>query len=154
MEMTGVDYPFSLGSKGKNKLTKQGGTCKRWINVNHVNWQKPSWKLKECQVFLIDRSLGDKKFTYFTSDIGAMTEDYDPLLNMKMYDLVPCKSPVFDIDSKPTEDIEKLYEWSRIQPIARPIDNNPLENTPMIPYASYLLVPFLYFYLIKEKDNL
>jgi len=112
MEAYGVKYPFLLGVNNKNSLDKKGGMVKngRWVNVNHEDWSNPNWKQVSCKATLIDRSLGKGKFTLFESDVAAMTVYEDPVLNMVMYDMVPAKSPVFDMNQPPSQDIEKSYQ--------------------------------------------
>ena len=112
MEMIGIAYPFSLGSGNKNKLQKQGSIVKRWININHEDWDFPVWKMAKCKANLVDRSLGPKKYAYLESDIAVMTEYEDPILNMIIYDLVPCKSAAFDTKVKPPNDLNLVYDWT------------------------------------------
>ena len=126
MELIGVAYPFSLGVRGKNKLQKQGGYCKRWVNINHADWSNPVWQKVVCKASLVDRSLGPKKYAYLETEIAVMTEYEDPVLNMITYDLVPCKSVAFDLSAPPPLDINLVYEWATL-------DNIAIWNEPPLP---------------------
>lgn len=150
MEAYGVKYPFLLGVNNKNSLDKKGGNVKkgRWINVNHEDWSNPNWKQVSCRATLIDRSLGKGKFTLFETDVAAMTVYEDPVLNMVMYDMVPAKSPVFDMNQPPSQDITKSYEFpvlditmvqeeNRIPPYAT---DKPYEVLPLQNFNSFLLI--------------
>ena len=159
MEIMGVSYPFSLGTTTKNKLPKQGGFCKRWVNINHDDWSAPVWKLALCKATLVDRSLVPKKYAYFDSDIAVMTEYEDPLLNMIIYDLAPAKSAVFNIQNQPPLNIELAYNWTSIGAINIQLNNKiPMIRNPIYPALGVGGVIFFTQYLMsilnRAKDNL
>ena len=117
MLITGLKYPIALGRNGKNFLTKEGGDVVRgrWININHDNWEEPIWKKTQCTGTIVDRSLGNKPYTQYDTDLAVFTEYEDPSLKMVSYDLVPLKSPVFDMASPPPQNIRESYDWLTIE---------------------------------------
>tara|TARA_R110000824_G_scaffold21222_2_gene79390 strand:+ start:267 stop:746 length:480 start_codon:yes stop_codon:yes gene_type:complete len=159
MEIPGMKYPFSLGVRGKNKLERQGGQSKRWVNVNHSDWSEPTWSKVSCKANLVDRSLGPKKYAYFDTDIAVMTEYEDPVLNMIIYDLAPAKSALFDLDAPPQQNIEQLYDWATIDAINIAIPNriNRVEN-PLYPISAIGGILYFAHYIRKlrrsPRDNL
>jgi len=159
MEIRGVSYPFTLGSNNKNSLPKQGGYCKRWININHDDWSAPVWKIALCKATLVDRSLGPKKYAYFATDIAVMTEYEDPKLNMVIYDLAPAKSVVFDTQIKPPQSIEIAYDWSVIGGLDIALIDTPnLVRNPLYPVLGIggflFAAQFLRNIISTPKDNL
>lgn len=136
MELFGASYPFTLGSENLNSLDKPGGNVKkgRWINVNHDDWSNPNWKVVACEGRLIDRTTSNAKYTLFDTDVAVMTYYADPVLNMMIYDMVPAKSPLFDISERPPDDMEACYDWPifEVNPmIERPYVPRPIELAPL-----------------------
>ncbi len=159
MEIMGVSYPFPLGTTTKNKLPKQGGNCKRWVNINHDDWSAPVWKLVLCKANLVDRSLGPKKYAYFDSDIAVMTEYEDPTLNMIIYDLAPAKSVVFNIQNQPPLDIELAYNWTTLDALNIQLnDNLPTIRNPIYPMLGVgglmFIAQLVRSTFNRDKDNL
>lgn len=162
MELFGASYPFPLGIENKNSLQKAGGKVKggRWVNVNHDDWSNPNWKVVPCEGRLVDRTTTAAKYTLFDTDVAVMTYYADPLLNMMVYDMVPAKSPLFDVDQRPPEDMEACYDWPvfEVNPvIQRPYFPQPMEVMP----ANFFIVGIgavisaIYFANEKKKkDNL
>ena len=136
MELFGASYPFTLGSENLNSLDKPGGSVKkgRWVNVNHGDWSNPNWKVVACEGRLIDRTTSNAKYTLFDTDVAVMTYDADPVLNMMIYDMVPAKSPLFDMNKRPPDDMEACYDWPifEVNPIIeRPYVPRPIELAPL-----------------------
>ena len=136
MELFGASYPFTLGGENLNSLDKPGGNVKkgRWINVNHDDWSNPNWKVVACEGRLIDRTTSNAKYTLFDTDVAVMTYYADPVLNMMIYDMVPAKSPLFDISKRPPDDMEACYDWPifEVNPmIERPYVPRPIELAPL-----------------------
>ena len=117
MLITGLKYPIALGKDGKNFLMKEGGDVVRgrWININHENWEEPIWKKTQCTARIVDRSLGNKPYTQYDTDLAVFTEYEDLSLGMVSYDLALLKSPVFDMASPPPQNIRESYDWLTIE---------------------------------------
>ena len=114
MELYGATYPYPLGRSGKNSLTKKGSftALGRWVNVNHEDWSNPEWARVQCTGYLVDRSLGPKRYAEYDTDVAVMTEYEDPVLNMMVYDMVPAKSMLFDMEEQPPNNLDANYDWA------------------------------------------
>lgn len=141
-------YPCVLGATQKNQLMKMGGRVKqgRWVNLNHMDWSNPKWAVvEECNGWVVDRSIGGKDYSLYQTDYAVMTYYMDPVLEMPVYDMLPINSPLFDVNQKPSNDLEELYSFVTVEGIpnipARGI--RPMFPLPMlgVALAALLLVP-------------
>ena len=150
-----IAYPIKLGLQQKNILNSNGDIVHmgRWINTNQMDWQKPKWSLvTQCWGWVIDRAVGGKKYSLFESDAAIMTLYFDPVEEMPIYDMLPLKSPLFDMGKQPTGSLEDLYGFATVEGIGdihlqdiRPIAPIPLLGSIV---AALLLIPTV---LAKDK---
>lgn len=111
MEVETGYYPILLGTTLKNKL--KGAEDKiqrgRWVNLNSENYDKKAkWVKVEAIGSIVDRSLGGRKHAIVTDELAIFSYYPNPELEMICFDLLPIRSPLFDMHKQPSKD-DDLY---------------------------------------------
>tara|TARA_R110002020_G_scaffold161643_4_gene346936 strand:- start:1785 stop:2282 length:498 start_codon:yes stop_codon:yes gene_type:complete len=116
-----VKFPASLGRFKKNKLKEQGGVITQgmWVNLNAENYgSPPRWKKTTAIGSIVDRSIGYQQWGNDYGEMAIFCHYPNPELEMMMFSLESVDSPLFDMDTQPTQSRERRL-LSQINP---PID--------------------------------
>jgi len=111
MEVETGYYPILLGTTHKNKLNGAERKIQRgrWINLNSENYGKQAkWAKVEAIGSIVDRSLGGRKHAIVTDELAIFSYYPNPELEMICFDLLPVRSPLFDMHKQPSKD-DDLY---------------------------------------------
>ena len=123
MEVNDETYPILLGKTLQNKLNGPEEKIKsgRWVNLNSENYgKKPKWAKVEAIGSIVDRSIGGRKHAVTNNELAIFSYYPNPELEMICFDLLPVRSPLFDMHNEPSPN-DDLYGEKTAYIITPPI---------------------------------
>ncbi len=143
-------YPIFLGLKLDNRLNQPDGKIQkgRWVNLNSEDYDEESkWVKVPAVGAIVDRSLGGRKHAILKDELAIFSYYPHPKLEMMCFDLLPVRSPIFDMYESPSKDEDPAEELqlTPIKPKSRRLVSRPTllpssHNYPFLPWLSYLQI--------------